>query len=116
MTLLQIVVFALATWRISSLLVNEDGPRKIFYMWRVYAGIVPVTNIRYDMPNEHYFEISEDFLAQVLSCVWCTSIYVGAAWVVFFLTFPTIAFYAATPFALSACAILFNLVVEKLKS
>lgn len=115
MTLLQIIVFALATWRISSLLVNEDGPRKIFYMWRVYAGIVSVTKIRYDAPDEHYFEISEDFLAQVLSCVWCTSIYVGAAWVVFFLAFPTIAFYTAAAFSLSAFTILFSLVVEKLK-
>lgn len=112
MTLLEIAVFGLATWRIASLFVNESGPWFVFERLRTWSGI--------------YWHLSKDggdilivpdkFLPQVISCVWCLSLYIGAAWVQFFVFFPTAAFYVALPFALSTIVILIDLVIVNLKS
>ena len=56
----------LATWRISSLLVNEGGP------WDVLAKVRYILGVRYDQ----YSNCQSP--GNVLCCVWCTSIWVGA--------------------------------------
>lgn len=119
MTLLQIIVFGLATWRVSSLLVNEDGPWFIFLRIREWSGIElhPVNPNYYHAASTEWIPwVPQRLIPQILSCVWCTSIYVGLVWSVFFLLSPAIAFYIALSFALSTCAIVLSLVVEKLKN
>lgn len=90
------VVLALATWRVSSLLVNEDGPFGIFD--RIRSLHEPDSQV-----------------AEVLSCVWCTSIYVGAFWTILFFVSP-LALWFAIPFALSCITIVVHLFVERLKA
>lgn len=100
----QLVVLALATWRVSSLFVNEDGPLDIFSKLRFRVGIRSGAYIPYG------------FFAGLLSCVWCFSIYAGAFWVVFYLLSPRIAILTAIALDLSTITIVLNLLVEKLKA
>lgn len=115
---LHLLVLALATWRISSLFVNEDGPWFLFERLRTRSGIyfhVSPLNKDYHVRDEYLTKIVPDrFWSQLLSCVWCFSLWCGGTVVIAYLFFPALTFYACLPFALSALAILFNLVVEKL--
>ncbi len=86
---MKFVVLALATWRISHMLVNERGPYDILTLLRVQCGF------EYDLdfnklsaPDNH-----------VLSCVWCVSVWVGGVLVLL----PS---WLSVPFALSAVTVL----------
>ena len=66
---LRLLIAALATWRLSSLLVNqkEAGPRKILFKIRDWAGV---------------YELDEDDepltdLGRLFSCIWCLSMWVA---------------------------------------
>jgi hypothetical protein len=97
---------ALATWRTATLLVVEPGPFMIFYKLRVWAGI------EYDQNHEIPELVPETFFAQLLSCVWCATIWTGIGWTLLYLLLPDIALYASLPFAFSAAAILFDRVLQ----
>jgi hypothetical protein len=60
---LSLLLFALSVWRVSSLLLYEDGPGEVFARVRTRAGA--------DTPGE----ISG--LAQLWSCMWCMSMWVA---------------------------------------
>lgn len=85
----RIFILGMATWRLSSLLVREEGPWNIFRRLREYARIT-------------YYEdgsplmVPDTLLAGVLSCVWCCSIWVAAGLTIFWLLLPAAAeaFYA----------------------
>jgi hypothetical protein len=98
MTIIEFVVFGLATWRIASLLVDEPGPFRIFIRIRSWVGIT------HDM-DDNVAVIPDGFLPEMLSCLWCCSIWVGVACTTMYLLLPQISFYLALPFALSALAI-----------
>lgn len=92
----DMILMGLATWRISSLLVREDGPYYVFKKIRERCGF------EYDndgslvsYPSNH-----------VLRCTWCTSFWVAI--VVMFV--PTVILW---PFAVSASAIVVDKVVNK---
>lgn len=101
MTPFQLIVFSIATWRVASLFVNEDGPWFIFEKLRYEAGI-------------RNMEIGPGFLAQLLSCTWCFSLYVGVGWTLFYLWQPKIAFLCACAFALSAITIFVHAILDRL--
>jgi hypothetical protein len=101
MTLITFLVLGLATWRIASLLVNEAGPFHVFTKIRKLVGI------QHDS-DEKILMVPDRFLAGVLSCVWCCSMYVGFFWLIAWLAFPLPAFWVACVFALSALAIVVN--------
>ena len=97
---LRLLIAALATWRLSSLLVNknEAGPANLLHRIRDWAGA---------------YELGEDdepitSLGKLFSCVWCMSVWVGAALAVVVIT-PCWALLI--PFALSAVAIVMNMMV-----
>lgn len=90
--LTRITVGILATWRLTSLIVNEDGPFKVFARLHNWANIY-----------------SPNFLAGLLDCVWCTSVWVGTGVAVIVLS-PV--WFVLWPFALSAGAILLDEVVN----
>lgn len=120
---LHLIILALATWRISSLFVNEDGPFFVFEKLRTRSGIywhVPmpyhIESIQHSVLMEPVLIVPDRFFPQLLSCVWCFSAHAGGALVLLHFLLPTITFYAALPFALSTLAILINLVVEKLSN
>ena len=94
---LDMTILALAVWRLSSMLVNEDGPLHIFNKLRYKAGM------RYD---EHSSEYPTTQLSELLSCVWCTSVWIAIVASVLYLVLEAAAVYIAMPLALSAVAIL----------
>jgi hypothetical protein len=98
MTITFLFIFGLATWRVASMFVNETGPFNLFLKIREFAGISHVEN--------EPFEIPDKFLAQLLSCVWCASVWVGMGWAILWLLIPDIAGKLAMIFSFSAIAIL----------
>lgn len=66
----DLIVISLASWRLASLLVQEDGPNDIFAKLR--AAVMPEG------------EVSS--LALVFTCVWCMSVWTAmvltAVWVI----------------------------------
>ena len=94
--LLVVAILALTTWRITSLLVYEDGPKDIFARFRYLIGV------RYDDRSEAY---GDNQFAKAFTCLWCLSPYVGAILVVLWLLWAGI-IYLYLPLALSAAAIM----------
>jgi hypothetical protein len=68
-TMLELLISSLAVWRISSLLVHEDGPADVFAKLRM------ITGMKY---NEHSIPYGTNIISSLLSCVWCVSIWVAA--------------------------------------
>lgn len=104
MTILDLLLLGLATWRMAALLVKEEGPWHIFHRIREGVGIKHAQDGSFGI-------ISDTWLAGVLSCVWCTSIYIGTFWTILYLLFPEITIYLTIPFALSALAILIDSII-----
>ena len=114
MSLTYLVVLALATWRLSSLLVEEDGPFNIFRSLRARVGAGEFSQHGMDATKLTAQELEkvmmragrpESFLAGLLSCIWCTSVWVGVALASAAFLMPVVTFYIALVFALSAAAI-----------
>lgn len=95
-----LALFGLATWRVSSLLVNEAGPFHVFRKLREITGITHIDEVPTMIPDR--------FFAQLLSCVWCSSVWVGAGWLITWCVIPELAPLLAAPFAFSAVAILID--------
>jgi len=101
MSLTEILIYGMAVWRVASLFVYETGPRNIFLKLRYWAGI------------EHEGMIPDNFFGGVLSCIWCSSI-----WVAFFLTLlwlisPDWALKLAVFLSLSTVAILIDTFIKR---
>ncbi len=65
---MTIILLALATWRLTSLLVHEHGPFDIFFKLREFMGII----------HDAEGNVAGDdgsLLAGLLSCFWCTSVW-----------------------------------------
>jgi hypothetical protein len=73
---LNFILYSLATWRISSLLVCEDGPADVFKRLRAAVCRSP-------------------FFSGLLSCVWCCSVWVGMAFALLGLDAPMVVRIAA---------------------
>ena len=107
MSWMLFVVAALCIWRASVMLVEERGPWDVFVHLREKAGIehddagVPVA-------------WKDGLFASLLQCVWCTSVWVAAAYVILYVLLPQeILMLVSMPFALSAAAILIDSCVHK---
>jgi len=92
---MNFLIIGLATWRISSLLVQEDGPFILFVRIRNIAGV------KWNELSEPY---AEDFLGQLFLCVWCMSIWIGFIFSLLYLFFGQWFVWLCWPFALSAVA------------
>jgi hypothetical protein len=104
--MLELLISSLAVWRISSLLVREDGPVDVFAKLRTFMGV------RYD---EYSVPYGTNVIGSLLLCVWCTSI-----WVAFFVALlekPTnILKLLQRTLALSAMAIIIDEVTSEHKT
>lgn len=98
---LTIIIAILATWRLSAVLSYETGPFNIFILLREMAGIV------HDDDGKKTI-VPESFFAELLDCVWCTSMWIGGAVAISLFFYPVLV-WLLLPFALSAGAI----IVEK---
>jgi hypothetical protein len=64
LSLFDLIILALATWRISRIVTREDGPFGVFSKWRAYA------KARQDMGKALT-------LYGLLSCIYCLSVWVA---------------------------------------
>lgn len=95
------ILLGLATWRLSVLVVREDGPFRVFRKIRELVGIT------HDEFGK-VLQVPDTFWASLLSCVWCTSVWVAVGWMVARYFLPAVAVPLAALFALSAFAIGFD--------
>ena len=93
-----VILLGLANWRLASLLAKESGPFHIFKKLRELTGI------KHDQQSV-VFSVPEKFWAELISCVWCTSVWTGIFWAVLFFVSPKIAIILALPLALSSVAV-----------
>lgn len=101
MTILDLIIAALSTFRITSLFYQEDGPFRIFELIRRKFNI-------YTLEGQRAIEISEkyNFGQELLSCFWCTSVYISG--IVFILNKFKFGKVINTIMALSSVAIFIN--------
>jgi hypothetical protein len=95
--MIELIVNGLATWRISNMLVEEEGPYDIFERLRHRLGV------QYLEDGAAY---SHNEWGKLFTCVWCMSVWVGA--IVFIVSTLTGVAWFGIPFALSALAIIIN--------
>ena len=96
MTFLDFTILALAVWRLSSLLVDENGPGGIFERFRHDVGV------RQDELTGIWY--GENHIAELLTCVWCTSIWISLIAAALYGIWHLTVVVLCTPFALSAAA------------
>lgn len=97
---IELAVLALATWRLTHMLLRENGPWGAFRRLRVALGVV------YD-PQDDTRIVA--FRYEISTCMWCLSMWTGAiAGLVFNYTYYeyfSIFIRFAVPFAISACCV-----------
>lgn len=93
--MLEFLVLALATWRMTSLLVWEDGPFEVFVRLRHRLGV------RYDERSERY---GSNWFAKGVVCPACASVWFGALWAGAYWLWADV-WWLALPLALSALAV-----------
>lgn len=101
-----VIVGGLAVWRFSYMLIAETGPFHLFTFIREMVGI------------EHYKDgtpasYPETFFGELFSCIYCTSVWVAFLFWLLLLLHSGVAVVLATPFAISAIAIMFDSFVQK---
>lgn len=64
----KLLCLALATWRVSSFLVQEAGPGDIFAQMRYRLGV------RFDERSQPY---GTSVLSSLFTCIWCMSVWVA---------------------------------------
>lgn len=99
---------ALATWRLSNLLVNEDGPFEVFDWLRAQFDVRWETEVQrhYLLPG------SNNEVGRMLLCIYCTSIWVAIFFVALTLLLPQVAFVVTAILALSAVSCLLDHYME----
>lgn len=100
--LIDVLVLALATWRLSALLAYEDGPGEIFARLREWLGVA------YDPHGTPY---GTTWLSKGIVCPWCNSVWFGAFWALAYGLMPWVV-WVALPLALSAGAIIVQETVD----
>jgi hypothetical protein len=100
---MAILLLVFATWRLTSLIVNEEGPFDIFVKLRTYIGIET---------NAYGVSGGNNMIAKALTCIWCTSL-----WVSFLASFfspysVNIGWFIVSWLAISTGAILFDEVLS----
>lgn len=98
MTLTELIILALATWRITNLFVDdsEGGPKDVLHFIRYRVGV------RYDDKHRAF---GTTMLARAMTCFWCWSFWMGLFVLLISLIPEWIGFYLLLPFALSGAAL-----------
>lgn len=108
--ILALALIGIATWRVSYMLVFEEGPGDLFKRIRELVGVVD--NEDGSREEEYGLTGIKKFLAGIFSCIYCMSIWVGAFFALFATPSPT--YYLLYLLYCSSAAIFINLVHERL--
>lgn len=87
----DLLILSLAVYRITMLLVSEFGPYDVLERFRRWVGVHYDENLQRTGSNE---------IAKALTCVWCTSVWLGLAVGVVYGLWPQITIMVAFPFAI----------------
>lgn len=68
----NLILLVFATWRITSLIKDEDGPYEIFYKFRESIGLTEAYE-----NNQRILISNGSLLADIVQCFWCLSIWTG---------------------------------------
>lgn len=98
---MNVLVFALATWRLSFMLVKEEGPFAIFQRMRVWARATEIDEAKGRKP------------LFPLHCIYCTSVWVSAGLLA--LSYTEAGLPVALWLAFSAITIMIQTAYEKVK-
>ena len=98
----DLFILMLATWRLTSLVVKEDGP------WNLLARLRHLIGVRFDAASQPY---GLNVFSEGLTCMWCTSVWVGIVVSLGYLTFPEPTRLVAFPLALSAATLVLQRLV-----
>lgn len=99
---MDLVLLGLATWRLTSLLIQEDGPWDFLARFRHWLGV------RYD---ERSLPYGLNTLAALFTCMWCGSVWTGGVLAVAYWVLPSLTLMVCLPLALSAIGLLLNRMV-----
>jgi len=102
---LETLAMAFVVWRVTSLVIDEDGPLDIFLRFRNFVGV------KFDEFSKPY---GENFLSSLLSCFWCSSVWVSMAFSPFLSYTRDVWTWAWASILLSALAIIIDVVVRAL--
>jgi hypothetical protein len=105
----EILMLSVAVWRISHLVTSEVGPARILERFRTWAGVVVEV---LDDGHEEVI-VSPGTLAELVTCQWCASVWVGMAAAMVYAISPRSAVLLAMPFFLSGLSLLYGGLVEK---
>ena len=67
---IELIIMAVSTWRVSSMLVDEAGPGDVFVKFRAKIGV------SYDAFSNR---VGTNLFSSLFLCVWCMSVWVGTA-------------------------------------
>lgn len=101
---MNLLVLALAVFRISSLISEERGPYRILERFREFLGAVESHDGTMTGKGE---------LARGIICFWCVSVWVGIVVSVLYWLVPEITVMACVPFALSGVAVVLYEIGER---
>ena len=110
MNVLTFVTLALATWRVSSLLAEEEGPFGVFVKLRHVMGEYydEYSEVQIGPKGDKWYHALLYEALDQLTCLWCCTIWVGVVWFLAWLLWPCTTFYVSVPFALSTVAVYIN--------
>lgn len=91
----------LAVWRISNILIFENGP------WYIFREIRSEIGIKHD-EDDFPYEIPNTSWGELFSCIVCISVWVAGGFSFLFLLSPGVALIFSLPFSISAVALLID--------
>lgn len=124
MNIENFLITILAAWRFASLLANEDGPYLVLERIRFLLGVYYITrdglNVKsyreysalFEQDKDACVRIAESEIAKLITCPWCSSIWIAAILILFFLWFGQPVVWVLLPFSVSAGVIIVNRIIN----
>jgi len=118
------LIVLLAAWRLASLLADEHGPGLLLERIRFLLGVHYITRDGTVVKTHTLFSaLSEEDqagcvrlatseIARMITCVWCSSVWIAAALVLFILWFGQPVVWVLLPFSVSTGVIIVNRIIN----
>lgn len=108
--MMDVIFLSLACWRISKLITSETGPARLLERMREWAGV----RVEVFEDGSEEVMVSPGSLGELVTCMWCTSVWVGAAATTLYVFSPRTAVVVAMPFFFSAMTVLTEKALSRL--